>query len=64
MQGGAGAVGGRQGETGGGRGGQWQTDRERQGEAGGDAWQCSFLSAVALAVTHWSLGCYIYQAAV
>lgn len=56
MQGGAGGVGGRQGETGRGRGGQ--------GEAWGDAWQCSFLSAVALVVAHWSLGCYIYQAAV
>ena len=39
-------------------------DRERQGEAGGDAWHCSLLSAVALAVTHWSHKCYIYQAAV
>lgn len=47
--------------------GETAEDQERQGEAGrgwGDAWHCSLLSAVALAVTHWSHKCYIYQAAV
>lgn len=38
--------------------------QRRQGEAEGDAWHCGSLSAVALAVTQWSLGCYIYRAAV
>lgn len=39
-------------------------DQGRQGKAGGDAWDCSLLSAVVFAVTQWSHHCYIYHAAV